>query len=306
MTREQETNSRLAVESRGSSWIVQIDGGPLQVFGAELLRQLEALIERADADPNVRAVVFTSAHPSRFMSHADVGWLQKGGLDYVARRKAGDAAPPLPSDYVGLDRLHALFLRMNSIGVIFVAALEGAALGLGAEFAWACDLRVMADADAFIGQPEVLLGIMPGGGGTQRLTRLVGAHRSLIAILDGKPFAPAQALEIGAVDAVVPKARVVAKAREFADHLGTRHKPSIAAIKRAVYMGGSLPLPDGIKLETREFLGLDIAEVGQARMLAYQQETAALGELPLYVPGGYEAALEAGQTSVPAASHERA
>lgn len=61
-----------------------------------------------------------------------------------------------------LDRLHATFLRMNGSGVIFVAALNGSALGLGAEFAWACDLRVMAEGDFFIGQPEILLGIIPG------------------------------------------------------------------------------------------------------------------------------------------------
>ncbi len=66
---------------------------------------------------------------------------------------------------IQLDRMHQTFLRMNRSGVIFVAALNGWALGLGAEFAWACDLRVMADGDFFIGQPEVLFGIMPGGGG---------------------------------------------------------------------------------------------------------------------------------------------
>ena len=100
------------------------------------------------------------------------------------------------------------FLRMNRSGVIFVAALNGSALGLGAEFAWAYDLRVMADGDFFIGQPEVLLGIMPGGGGTQRLTRLVGTHQSLVAILEGKPFTPAEALANGAVDEVVPQDEV--------------------------------------------------------------------------------------------------
>src|SRR6185503_7263735 len=82
-----------------------------------------------------------------------------------------------------LDRLHATFLKMNASGVIFVAALNGSALGLGAEFAWACDLRIMADADYVIGQPEVLLGIMPGGGGSQRLPRLIGTHKALVAIL---------------------------------------------------------------------------------------------------------------------------
>jgi enoyl-CoA hydratase len=123
---------------------------------------------------------------------------------------------------VQLDRLHATFLRMNGSGVIFVAALNGSALGLGAEFAWACDLRVMADGDFFIGQPEVLLGIMPGGGGTQRLTRLIGTHQSLIAILEGKPFTPAEALANGAVDAVVPADEVIARATELAEHFGSR------------------------------------------------------------------------------------
>jgi enoyl-CoA hydratase/carnithine racemase len=101
---------------------------------------------------------------------------------------------------VQLDRMHTTFLRMNGSGVIFVAALNGSALGLGAEFAWACDLRVMADGDFFIGHPEVLLGINPGGGGTQRLTRLIGTHKSLLAILEGKPLTPAEALANGAVD----------------------------------------------------------------------------------------------------------
>jgi enoyl-CoA hydratase len=80
----------------------------------------------------------------------------------------------------------------------------------------------MADGDFFIGQPEVLLGIMPGGGGTQRLTRLIGTHQSLIAILEGKPFTPAEALANGAVDAVVPADEVIARATELAEHFGSR------------------------------------------------------------------------------------
>ena len=291
----EEIPGHFEVEEYGGTLVVRIDGGPHQLFGAQVARHLEALVERADKDPDIHAVVFRSAHPSRFISHADVKWLQEGGVQFVARQQAGAAAPPLPDDYVGLDRLHGIFLRMNSSGVVFVAALEGSALGLGAEFAWACDLRVMADADAFIGQPEVLLGIMPGGAGSQRLTRLVGTHRSLVAILEGKPFTPEQALEYGAVDAVVPRANVIGKAVELATHFGKRPKAAVGAIKRAVYFGGSLPLPEGIKLEAKEFLGLDVSQEGQALMLGYQAGTAVLGGLPLYVPGIYEEALAAGK-----------
>lgn len=294
---DQQTSSiRFDTESHGACLLVRIHAGALQEFGAAVALQLEALLGRVEQDPGIRAVVFASAHATRFMSHADVRWLQEGGANFLAQRKAGTPPPPPPPDYVGLDRLHGLFLRMNSIGVVFVAAMEGMALGLGAEFCWACDLRVMAARDAFIGQPEILLGIMPGGGGSQRLTRLVGGHRALLAILDGAPLAPAHALQIGAVDAVVERDQVIAKALELAEYKARRSKAAIGAIKRAVYFGGSLPLEEGIKLETREFLGLDFSEQGQALMLAYMAGTGKFGELPLYVPGEYEAALERGST----------
>jgi len=197
---------------------------------------------------------------------------------------------------VQLERVHQTFLEMNRSGVIFVAALNGSALGLGAEFSWANDLRVMADGAFFIGQPEVLLGIMPGGGGTQRLTRLVGTHRSLVAILDGKPFSPAEALSIGAVDAVVPQDQVLPKAIELAEHLGTRPKSSRAAIKRAVYFGGSMSLTDGLHVERAEFLATALSKTGQGLMRDYMRNTEEAGELPLYSPGVYDEVLEAGTT----------
>ena len=183
---------------------------------------------------------------------------------------------------------------MNRSGVIFVAALNGSALGLGAEFAWACDLRVMADGDFFIGQPEVLLGIMPGGGGTQRLTRLIGTHKSLVAILEGKPFTPAEALANGAVDDVVPQDEVVSRAAELAAHFGSRSKDSVAAIKRSVYFGGSMSLTDGLHVERTEFLTRVLAKDGQQLMLDYMEATDATGELPLYNPDTYARALESG------------
>ena len=286
----------LKIQQSGPTLIVEINGGPRQEFGEAVARAMEKLVAEVDQDPDIRAVVFTSAHPTRFISHADVQWLQEGGVRFKERMAAGASAPPPDPDAFGLDRLHGLMLKMNSANAVFIAALQGPALGLGAEFSWACDLRVMADADAFVGQPEVLLAIMPGGGGTQRLTRLIGPHRSLVAILDGKPFTPQQALELGAVDAVVPRDQVIAKAKALADHFATRHKASIGAIKRAVYFGGSMPLPDALQLETREFMGLDMAAEGQRRMLAYEADTSTLGDLPLYVGDGYVGALASGST----------
>ena len=185
--------------------VARIDGGPMGLFGNDIAEQLDALVDRADQDPAVQAVVFTGTHPERFVSHAEVRWLQEGGatvpsvgvrgasaLAHTARgvNRAGGLKAALGKTplwpAVQLERVHQTFLKMNRSGVMFIAALNGSALGLGAEFCWANDLRVMADGDYVIGQPEVLLGIMPGGGGSQRLPRLIGNHRALVAILFGR------------------------------------------------------------------------------------------------------------------------
>jgi len=304
----------LVLEDRGAVLVVRVDGGPHSLFGVDIANELDELVNRVDGDPHVHAVVFTGARPGRFVSHADVRWLQEEGAavpelgpraaSAVARlaRGVGRARVPEPvlrrtplRGAAQLDRLHATFLRMNSSGVIYVAALNGSALGLGAEFAWACDLRVMADGEFFIGQPEILLGINPGGGGTQRLTRLIGTHRSLAAILEGKPFTPAQALANGAVDEVVGPDDVVTRAVELAEHFGKRTKGAVAAIKRSVYFGGSMSLPEGLHVERTEFLQTDQSEQGQELMRDYLATTQITGELPLYRPDTYRQALESGR-----------
>ncbi|WP_419996944.1 enoyl-CoA hydratase/isomerase family protein [Streptomyces boninensis] len=310
----QKESGHLAVDERGPVVVARIEGGPRQVFGPDIAEQLDALVDRVDRDPAVRAVVFTGTHPDRFVSHAEVRWLQEGGaaVPPVGRRGASALArtakaankasavvapavrgtPLWPA--VELERLHQTFLRMNRSGVVFVAALNGSALGLGAEFAWANDLRVMADGDYVIGQPEVLLGIMPGGGGSQRLPRLIGTHRALVAILEGRPFSPAEALALGAVDEVVPQDQVLSRAIALAEHFGARTKGSVAAIKRAVYFGGSMPLEDGLHVERAEFLTTALSSEGQRLMRAYMADTEATGELPLYDGDTYERAIAAG------------
>src|SRR5689334_5214311 len=136
----------LDIEDRGPVLLARVDGGPLGLFGNDLAEQLDALVERADADPEVHAVVFTGTHPERFVSHAEVRWLQQGGaavpsvgvkgasaLAHTARavNRAGGLQPLLDKTplwpAVQLERVHQTFLKMNRSGVIFVAALNGSA-----------------------------------------------------------------------------------------------------------------------------------------------------------------------------------
>lgn len=305
---------RIDVEARSNVLIARLDGGPQGLMGLNMAKALAALLDQVEADENVRAVVLTGTHPGRFIGHADVRWLQEGGkaIPKVGRgvasviahaAKTVRAIPPLAAAAsvtplqggMELDQLHDTFLRMNRSGVLFVAALNGSALGLGSELAQACDVRLMADGDFFIGQPEVLLGILPGGGGSQRLTRLVGAHRALMMMLEGRPVPPAKALEIGLVDEVVPAQALLDRAVEVANYLGARPRGSIAAIKRAVYLGGSMPLDEGLHLERTEFITIAPTETAQSLMVEYLDRTAHDGDLPLYAPAVYEEALASGR-----------
>jgi enoyl-CoA hydratase len=318
MSPHQHTRRRINTQKLDGGVIVaRFDGDDLGLFGRDDATELFDLVERADRDSDTRAVVFTGSHPHRFISHADLQWLQEDGsvIPPVGRRVTSVVAriahqfgrnkltrwlaskTPM-TGAVQLDHMHQTLLRMTTSSTIFVAALNGSALGMGAELSWACDLRLMADGDYFIGHLEVLLGFPPGAGGTQRLPRLIGSHRALVAILEGKPFSAEEALAIGAIDEIVPADRLISRAVERANYLAARPTDTIAAIKRAVNVGGSLSMAEGLHLERAEFLASLPQRQAQEIMLRYLRDTAESGELPLYQPGGYDAALAHGNTAV--------
>ena len=312
MTTKDKTG--LEIEEHGTTLIVRINGSKHALLSPDIATQLGKLVDRADKDPNIHAVVFTGAHPDRFLSHADVAWLQEGGVGFppintcvagiVSRMARVINKLPIVRSLAGmtrlktllqLDDLHATFLKMNASGTIFVAALNGSALAIGAEFAWACDLRIMADGDYVIGLTEVLLALTPGGGGSQRLPRLIGTQQTLVAVLEGRPFTPAEALSLGAVDELVRQEHVLARSIERAEYLSLRSKKSLGAIKRSIYFGSSLSLEDGLQLEHAEFLVRDQSKEAQRRMLEYIATTDATGELPLLDRETYARALSAGR-----------
>ena len=149
------------------------------------------------------------------------------------------------------------------------------------------------------------IGFNPGGGGTQRLTRLIGTHRSLVAILEGKPFTLAEALAIGAVDEVVPQNDVVRRATELAGYFGSRSKRAVTAIKRSVYFGGSMSLAEGLHLERTELLTALQSKDAQDVMIDYLAATDSTGELPIYNEAGATEPSEGRSREVAAAEAER-
>ncbi|RNM12090.1 enoyl-CoA hydratase/isomerase family protein [Nocardioides pocheonensis] len=309
-----QPEGHIAVEGETGVLIARLDGGPHALFDATMAKELKELVDRVDRDPDIHAVIFTGTHPERFLSHSDVAWLQEGGTGFppintrLARLVARMARliNRLPvvrtlarrtrlKTLLQLDSFHATFLKMNASGTIFIAALNGSALAVGAELAWACDLRIMADGDYAIGLSEVLLALTPGGGGSQRLPRLIGTQQALVAVLEGRAFTPAEALALGAIDEVVPQDQVLARSIERAEYMSLRAKKSLGAIKRSVYFGSTLPLERGLQFEHGEFLVRDQSKEAQGRMREYIATTNATGELPLLNRETYERALSSGR-----------
>ncbi len=304
---------RIELSSRGRTLIATLENPPHGLMDSGIVDALEALVERASSDDGIGAVVLTGAHPERFIAHYDVGELLAGAqagpavtprVAHASMRVIGPLrriavaertlAKTSAAGLAALERFHGILLAMNRSGAVFVAAINGSAMGGGCELALACDVRLIASGEHMVGQPEILLGFPPGGGGTQRLARLLGSARALSLVLDGGPLSPTEALELGLVSEVIPGADLLERAVAVAQRLGSRPKLAVAAAKRAIYEGGSLPLPAGLRLERAEF----ISALGSAEsielMSAYVAATERTGELPLYDRPTLERSVERG------------
>ncbi|MET0704624.1 MAG: enoyl-CoA hydratase/isomerase family protein [Mycobacterium sp.] len=308
MTTPEDSGHRLGLEvtQQGRVLTARLHAGPRGELGREVAADLRALVSRAEADDGVGAVVITGTHPRRFAAHASVSWLQEAGAGsptisprtgsvavraaHMTRRVPGGrkAAGPTPlGGVLEVVDFHDTFLRMNRCGAVFIAALNGSALGGGSELALACDYRLMASGDFVIGQPEILLGFTPGGGATHRLTRLIGPQQALKIMLEGGAVDPQTALQIGYVDEVLDPEDLLDRAHELAAHLATRLKPAVAGVKRATYVGGSAGLEAGMRVENAEFFATLTSPQARAVMADYITQTNVTGDLPLYEPADY-------------------
>jgi enoyl-CoA hydratase len=203
----------------------------LNAMSFALLTDLARVVEALDADPEVRAIVITGAGTRAFAAGADVGELAQQTPDSLA------AAEGLR----GWDRVAA-------VGTPTIAAVRGYALGGGCELAMACDM-IVAGSDAVFGQPEIKLGIIPGGGGTQRLTRSIGAARAMELILTGRQIRADEAARLGLVTKVVPADETLAAALDLAAEIAALPVGAVRAAKAAVRAVAELPLTGGIQLE---------------------------------------------------------
>jgi enoyl-CoA hydratase/carnithine racemase len=248
----------LSVSQRGPVVEVVIDNPPANALTNPLYERLAALVDELEADASVRAIVFASAHPSIFVAGADITAM----ANY-------DFSPEAIERKVRL--VHATFLRLQRLGKPTVAAIEGHALGGGCELVLSLDARFMAQGRARIGLPEARLGIIPGGGGTQRLPRLVGRARAAQLMMLGERIDADEAERIGLINAACPDgAATRERARDLAMRLAEMPSSSLRLIKRALNDGYDRGLVDGLEVERAaavEALGAPEAREGIAAFL---------------------------------------
>ncbi|GAO03275.1 enoyl-CoA hydratase-related protein [Anaeromyxobacter sp. PSR-1] len=228
----------LRVERRDAVEVWTIDGASRRnSITTGLLRALREQLARAGADRALRCVVITGDGDKAFCAGADL------------KERAGMSADDVHRFHEGLrDALRGIEQAPQP----FVAALNGAALGGGLELALACDLRIAADS-AQLGLPEVALGIIPGGGGTQRLARLVGVARAKDLVLTARRIGAAEALAMGLVTQIAPPGRLLDEALALAGRIARNAPVSLRQAKRAIDGGFHLPLEEALALEHRMY-----------------------------------------------------
>ena len=292
--------STFGTQRDGRVLVVRFDNPPRNFMDRRLVSELTTLLRSVRRDRTIGAIVLTGGPDDLFVTHYDVAELL-AGAEQAALKLSAPAAGASYRAVVGLARvpgarnamrrtpaggivdleaLQGLFRRIERLDKVVVAAINGQALSIGCELALACDVRYIADDARAIGLPEMTLGLLPGGGGTQRLARTVGQARALELILEATLLTPQEALEIGLVHRVVPHAQLLDEALATAHRLARRAPLSVAGAKRAVLEGASRPLPAGLALERRWFMAALSRPASLRAMRLYVDDLRRSGRAP--------------------------
>jgi enoyl-CoA hydratase/carnithine racemase len=230
-----DNGSPVAWHTDGAVLEIVLNRRPANALGLPIIEGLHPALDAADALP-AKVIVVSSALPNFFAAGADIKHMSS--IDAASFGAYGDA-------------LRGALERLASHSALSVAAVDGLALGGGLELAMACSLRV-AGSSARLGLPEVKLGLIPGGGGTQRLPRIVGRGRALDIMLTGREVDAEEALRIGLVDRLVPAGTALTAARELARELCAASLPAQRAVIRTVDAAYDRPLAEGLRYEAEQ------------------------------------------------------
>ena len=249
------------VEKEGPIIIWKFNNPPQNLMNLETIAELTELIEEFEADPELRVAIITSNLPDVFIQHFDVGtilseWSEKTPEEQAVLLEAADNNSQPARGFARLRRKP------------IIAAISGPTAGGGCELTLQCDFRFMSR-NALLGCPEIHVGILPGGGGTQRMTRLLGVSRTLDMLLMGRVVDADEAERIGLVHKATDVEDLMPKAIAYARELAQRPPMAVGHIMECIYEGSQMPLKDGLALESRLFMELTQSEDAKRLMAEY-------------------------------------
>lgn len=246
-------NLKVGVQDRIA--VIAIDHPPANAFDRRTLDELEAAINEATGNPDVKAIIVTGAGQFAFVAGADIKEIKAMEGDQAAIRAY-------------MQKGQMLFSKIEASPKPVIAAINAVALGGGLELALACHMRVAGDKARF-GLPEINLGIMPGWGGTQRLQRVVGKSKAIEMILTGDILNAQEAYRINLVNKVVPATAVVKEAMGLAKKITEKGGVAIAKALEAIDAGSNLPLEQGLTVELDGITGLAMTNDAREGILAF-------------------------------------
>ncbi|HEJ5405801.1 TPA: enoyl-CoA hydratase/isomerase family protein [Pseudomonas aeruginosa] len=267
----------LRIEQRGRVLQVLLDNPLANFLTTAVMQELADLLEDLEQRQDIGAVILSGAADGVFLTHFDVdeieravapitfsmpAWLTRLLLESESLLRHLPGARKLLrrtllAGVADMNLFHEVTAHMRRMDKVFIAAINGLALGGGCELALACDLRLMAEDDQverFLGQPEVLIGLIPGGGGTQMLARSLGVARALELCLEGQLLEPRQALALGLVNGLAPAEELLEAADALAQRLSRRSPQAVRLIKRSIYQAASRDWTEGMASEKAGFL----------------------------------------------------
>ncbi|MBU9723186.1 MULTISPECIES: enoyl-CoA hydratase-related protein [Bacillaceae] len=216
---------------------VTINRPPVNPLNTQVFKELYEMMEELEENSNVHVIIITGSGEKAFVAGADLNEMKD--LDTVGIMNMNEVS-------------RATFSKIENLSKPVIAALNGLALGGGLELALACDLRICSE-KAKLGFPEVGLGIIPGGGGTQRLQRVVGQGKAKELLYFGEMFDAHTALELQIVNKVVPADEVISASVEWAEKLSQKPPVALRMVKQAVTSGANMDLDSGLVLEAMCF-----------------------------------------------------
>ncbi len=241
-----ENFKHLRVEDNGHYIICYLSNPPTHTLTSSGVAEIHELLDLVEKRKDLRVLAFTGEGKGVFIKHYEVGELADSAeknLESTETKK----------DTEELHAFHKMLLRLRDLEAIVVAGINGSTAGGGCEFSLGCDLRIMSEGDYLIGLPETSVGILPGGGGTQRLSRLIGSSRALDLILHAKLLTSDEAHNLGIINKLIPEEKFEDELAAYCKDLANRAPIALSQVKKIIHQGLEMTLEESLLLEQKAF-----------------------------------------------------